>query len=333
MKSIRHRCIAALAALCLFASCAAFAGETARPVKKILCTTFPVYQFTRNVTAGSATVSVDLLLPAEMGCPHDYALTPQDMAKIAEADILVINGLGMEEFMGKPVEKANPAIAIIDSSVGIENPIRYDDHEHHGEHHHSEHDASADEHGPENAHEHNDHAHHHHHHDINPHLFTSPALGARIVENIAARLCILDPGGAAAYASNGNAYAVQLRALSTEMREAIGRFANPRIVEPHGAFDYLCRDLGVEIVAHLQPHGQELSASQMLEILETIKKKKPAAIVVEPQYPAKAGQTLAAEAGIPVIRLDSVATGPGDAPLGYYETVMRANLAALANVL
>jgi zinc/manganese transport system substrate-binding protein/zinc transport system substrate-binding protein len=343
----RPRRIEALALLCMVASCAAFGGEAGKPVRTILCTTFPIYQFTRNVAEGSASVSVNLLLPAEMGCPHDYALTPRDMAKIADADMLIINGLGMEEFMGKPVEQANPAILIVDSSLGIEELIQDDDHRHDADHHHDgehhhhddhDHDGEHHEHehddGDRNHEERHDHEHaHHHHHGLDPHLYTSPALAARIVENIAARLCLFDPDGVGIYAANGNAYAQRLRALSGEMKEAAGQFANSRIIEPHGAFDYLCRDLGVEIVARLQPHGQELSASQMLDLLDVIKEKKPAVIVVEPQYPTKAGETLAAEAGIQVISLDSFATGPDDAPLDYYETVMRANLAVLTSVL
>jgi zinc transport system substrate-binding protein len=59
------------------------------------------------------------MIPAEMGCPHDYALTPQDMRKLAKADVLIVNGLGLEEFLGAPLQKANPTLRIVDSSQGI----------------------------------------------------------------------------------------------------------------------------------------------------------------------------------------------------------------------
>ena len=71
-------------------------------VNKVLCTTFPVYQITRNVTVGVPGIQVELMIPARLGCPHNYSLTPDDMRKIASADTLVINGLGMEEFLGTP---------------------------------------------------------------------------------------------------------------------------------------------------------------------------------------------------------------------------------------
>lgn len=89
-------------------------GPAARPsmgkeggVKQtVLATTFPIYQIVRNVTNGREGMKADLMLPSRLGCPHDYMLTPQDMQKLAKADILVVNGLGMEEFLGAPVKKA-----------------------------------------------------------------------------------------------------------------------------------------------------------------------------------------------------------------------------------
>lgn len=325
MNIIHRFRIAALAVACVIFPMAAFAGESRGLPKKILCTTFPIYQLTRNIIEGSESVTAELMIPAATGCPHDYALTPQDMAKIAAADILVINGLGMEEFMGKPVEQANPGIIIIDSSLGMDNAILHEEDDGDDHHHHNHAENGHEEHGGDHA--------HHHHHGPNPHLFSSPALSALLTETIAGRLCVLDPDGAAIYAANAAAHAGRLRALAAEMAEAGSGFTNNRIVEPHGAFDYLARDLGLDIVAHLQPHGRELSASRMIELLETIRERKPAVIVVEKQYPAKAGETIAAETGLPVVRLDSTAAGPDDAPLDYYETVMRGNLSVLKNTL
>ena len=91
------------AALCLSQSKAHAADRPPR----ILASTFPMYQIVRNITQGVDGVEVELMIPAQMGCPHDYALTPQDMTKLARAEVLVINGLGLEEFLGAPVRKAN----------------------------------------------------------------------------------------------------------------------------------------------------------------------------------------------------------------------------------
>ena len=304
----------------------AFGATLARAELNVLCTTFPIHLITRNVAQGRAGVDLQLMLPAGMGCPHDYALTPQDLRKIAAADVLVVNGLGLEEFLGAPVETANPDVETVDSSAGIPNLLEYA-HEHSGAEEEHDHEAEAD-------HDHAEHDHGHHHHaGVNPHLFASPRQAARIALNVAGGLSKADPEGAGIYFRNAQAYADRLNALADEMA-ALGRtLKNNRIVEPHGVFDYLARDMGLEVVAVLRPHGQEPSAAEMLELVRTLRAKQAGAIFTEPQYPAKVGAALARETGLPTATLDPVATGPDEAPLDYYETAMRQNMETLRATL
>lgn len=304
----------------------AFGATLARAELNVLCTTFPIHLIARNVAQGRAGVDLQLLLPAGMGCPHDYALTPQDLRKIAAADVLVVNGLGLEEFLGAPVETANPDVETVDSSAGIQDLLEYA-HEHAEAEEEHDHEAEAD-------HDHAEHDHGHHHHaGVNPHLFASPRQAARIALNVAAGLSKADPEGAGVYFRNAQAYADRLNALADEMA-ALGRtLKNNRIVEPHGVFDYLARDMGLEVVAVLRPHGQEPSAAEMLELVRTLRAKQAGAIFTEPQYPAKVGAALARETGLPTATLDPVATGPDEAPLDYYETAMRQNMEVLRATL
>jgi ABC-type Zn uptake system ZnuABC Zn-binding protein ZnuA len=280
----------------------------------LLASTFPIYQITRNLTAGSNTVKVGLMIPAELGCPHDYALTPQDMRKLTKADVLIINGLGLEEFMGAPVKKANPKLQVIDSSQGIK-PILYytkeeEEHGHHSKH--QQHDAKAP----------------------NPHLFASPRMAALLAANIADQLARIDPAGAALYAANARTYAQRMDSLADTLATLGKRLANNRIVTQHGVFDYLARDMGLEVVAVVQAHaGQEPSASEILTLVATIKEKKAGAIFTEPQYPKAVGKTIAQEAGIVDATLDPAANGPIQAPLDHYEQVMRTNLNTLERTL
>ncbi|MEN6475381.1 MAG: metal ABC transporter substrate-binding protein [Syntrophaceae bacterium] len=269
----------------------------------VLCTTFPLYQITRNITQNRASLHLELMLPAQLGCPHDYALTPQDMRKLAQADILIINGLGMEEFLGAPLKKANPKIQVLDSSAGIKDLLRY---------------TNASEPG------HVDHA------AYNPHLFASPRMAAQLTLTIAKGLGRLDPAGAALYNRNAAAYAARLNDLADEIR-ALGRtLANPRIVTQHGVFDYLARDMGLTLVAVVEAHGgQEPSAAQALALVKTIRRTKAGAVFTEPQYPDDIARTIAREAGIPAAVLDPVASGPPQAGLDYYEKIMRRNMATL----
>lgn len=281
------------------------AGATEAKPLPILCTTFPLYQITKNLTQGREAVQVDLLLPAQLGCPHDYALTPHDMQLLARAKVLVVNGLGLEEFLGAPIQKANPALQVIDSSSGVleliqeqvESEPGHDDHDHLG---------------------------------MNPHLFVSPRLTAGLAKTIATELARLDPAGAAIYLANGQAYAAKMVALDREVVAVGQRLKNRRIITQHGVFAYLARDLGLEVVAVVAAHaGQEPAAAEMLAIIKTAKDKRVGGIFSEPQYPSQVVATIARETGIPAANLDPVATGPDDAGLDYYEKVMRQNLQTL----
>ena len=168
----------------------------------------------------------------------------------------------------------------------------------------------------------------------NPHLFASPRMAIRIVTNIAAALASADPANAQKYKSNADLYASRLKNLSEDLGAASAGFKSRRIVTQHSVFDYLARDMGLEIVAVVQEHpGQEPSAAEMIDLVKVIKQSGAAAIFTEPQYPAKIGAVLAREAAIQVADLDPVASGPENAPLDYYEKTMRANLSTIKRIL
>lgn len=298
-------------AVLLAAAPAVQAQEKPAPKElRILCSFFPIHQFTQNVIKGREGARAELMLPATLGCPHDYLLTPQDIEKIARADVLILNGYGLESFLNETVRQANSRLKIIEAGQGINDVlVAQCTHE---------------------AHE----GHHHHEHDVNPHLFTSPRLAARMARQIAAELGKLDPAGAALYTKNAEAYAAQLEALGKEFAETAKTLRSRKIVTMHNVFDYLARDAGLEVVAVVEENpGQEPSAAQMLDLIARIKKSGAAAVFTEPQYPAAIGQTIAREAGLPVATLDPVANGPATAPLDYYQTVMHKNLATLKEAL
>ena len=280
--------------------------------RNILATTFPVYQITRNITRNVPDADVRLMLPAQAGCPHDYALTPQDMAKLTQADVLVVNGLGLEAFLGSPSARAGKKLPAVDASEGLP-ALPYTEAEEHGGH--DDHDG-------------------HHHSGANPHLFASPRMAAAMTRTIAARLADLDPGNADAYRANADAYAAKLDALADEFAALGKKLNNNRIVTQHGVFDYLARDMGLDVVAVIQAdETQSPSAADMVRLIRTLRDGKVGAIFTEPQYPDKIAATLARETGVATAKLDPVATGPDAAPLDYYETVMRANLRTLEDTL
>lgn len=298
----------------LFALLLALPAQAAAPPRQILTSTFPIYQMARNITQGQSGVTVELLLPARLGCPHDYALTPQDMQRLRQADVLVINGLGLEEFLGAPLQRAHPGLVVIDSSHGIDGIIGYRD---------SGKGVGED-----------DHAHDHGEAAGNPHLFASPRMAARQVRNIAAELARLDPAAAPLYQRNAQAYAARLEGLATDFSTLGKTLSNRRVITQHDVFDYLARDMGLEVVAVVQEHpGQEPAAAEMLTLIRKAKTTQVGAVFTEPQYPAKVAETIAREAGIPNTTLDPAASGADDAPLNSYETTMRNNMTILQSTL
>lgn len=294
---------------------------------RILASTFPVFLMTRNVTEGVDAARVDIMLPPGMGCPHDYALTPKDMRKLAGADIFVVNGLGLEDFLGEPLKKANAALRIVDASAGVtaagkvltEKDDEETEHDEHAGHEGHDHDA-------------------HDHGGVNPHIFASPRMAALMVTSVADQLAALDPAGAKAYAANAERYAARLNALADDLSRLGGRAKNRRIAAPVEVFDYFARDAGLDIAVTFHAHaGEEGSAAEMLATVKRAKDARVAVLVTEPHY-AKLGGRLALEADVPWMTLYPMDIGPSDVepravPLDCYEQGMRRNLDTLGDML
>lgn len=322
--------------------------------KSVLCSFFPVYLFTKNVVGDRSNISVGLMLPAEMGCPHDYDLRPEDVKKIQQADLFILNGAGLEQFTPAQIKNANPKAVIVDSSVNVVG-LKQDDHDHLAHDHdhetpkdkkvskelakkdpHDDHDHDKHDHDKHDSHAHDDDDGDHHHHasDVNPHFFSSPRHAQAQVQAIADALSKADPEGAAIYQANSARFRQRLDELANEFKRELATVKNRRIATVHEVFDYLAKDCGLEIVATIQGSaGHDPSAGQMRKVIETIKEKKAAAVFTEPQYSDRVGKTIANDAGVPVRSLDPVASGPADAPIDHYEKKMRENLATLKEVL
>ncbi len=267
-----------------------------RPAIRVLASFLPMYVVTRNVTDGVPGIAVDLMLPASLGCPHDYALTPGDMRKIAAADLFIANGRGMEEFLGAPVLRANPKVTIVETAAAVA-PLR-----------------TRDGGG------------------INPHTWVSPRNAVLQVRAIEKALSAASPANADAFRRNADAYAARLDALAAELDAAARRFRARNIVTFHNVFDDLARDAGLAVVGRIEETpGQEPSAGEIHALVRAIRRTHAAAVFAEPQYPERLAAIVAGEAGVPLRVLDPVSTGPADPAA--YEVAMRKNLATLADVL
>lgn len=300
-----------LAAVFFIAFTLAFAPSAgAADPLRVLTSFLPMEIFTRNVVGDTPGVTVVSMLPASTGCPHDYALTPGDMKKIASADLLVANGLGMEEFLGEPVRRANPKILIVETGRGV-HPIR------------EQHDNSA-----KGTHAGKEHA----LGEVNPHTWVSPRNAILQVREIEKALSAARPVSAHAFRRNADAYVSRLSTLAAEFEAAAKTFRRRNIVTFHNVFDYLARDLGLTVVGKIETApGQGPSAGEIRKLSRTIRERKVPAVFSEPQYSPKLADALAKEAGVPVRTLDPAATG--SPTLTAYEDAMRRNLSTLRETL
>ncbi len=288
----------AIALILVPGSARAGSPAAAGPGVRVLASFLPMYVFTRNVAAGVPGVEVDLMLPAALGCPHDYALTPGDMRKIAAADLFVANGRGMEEFLGPPVLRANPKIRIVETAAAVA-PLRTGEGGRGG---------------------------------VNPHTWVSPRNAIVQVRAIQKALSDASPADAAAFRRNADAYAARLAALADALDAAARRFRARNVVTFHNAFDYLARDAGLSVVGRIEETpGQEPSAGEIHALVRTIRRTRAAAVFAEPQYPERLAAIVAQEAGVPLRVLDPLSTGAAEPTA--YEEAMRKNLAIMVDVL
>lgn len=294
-----------------------------RAEKKLLCSTFPVYLFTGNIAQGVEGLSVDLLVDSKQGCPHDYSLTPNDLERLSRADVLIINGLGLESFLAKAATVVKPGLRVIDASGGGEragknlslivrgvealNDMVHDDH--------SDHDG---------------HDHGHQHGLVNPHIFAAPGPASEMVSNIAAGLAALDSENADIYNKNASNYVAELQKIILAGKEAGKVLGSPKIIASHSIFDYLAEDLELTIAAAIEEvDGADPSPARLAELIRVAKSQNVRAILVDPQGNINLARTLGAETGLPVAVIDPVASGPLDAPLDYYQKVMSTDLEVL----
>lgn len=99
------------------------AGIPALPARaeeplRVVTSFYPVYVAALNVTAGVPGVEVHNLTSPHIGCLHDYQLTAGDVRQLADADLLLANGAGMETFLGK-VKEQSPSLRVVEASEGI----------------------------------------------------------------------------------------------------------------------------------------------------------------------------------------------------------------------
>lgn len=288
------------------------AAAQAAPTLNVLASTYPIWLLTRAVTDGVPGVEVRLLVASGTGCPHDYAPTPADLLRIEQADLIIINGLGMEDAFRDALARRGAHVLDCGASLG---------------------EALAGYAGKLPAVASCGQGHHDHDHaacEANPHVFAGPRLAARMAGSIAEELARRDAPHAGQYRESAARFAAGMRDLLQRLRQLTPQGVRPRVLLQHDALAYLAADAGFEVLGIVQASSSDApTASHLMQLLADAREKRPDLLLGEEQFADRTMRMLAQEADIPLLCLDSLASGPEDVPADQYLRVMQNNVSLL----
>ncbi len=225
------------------------AGSQADPIKIVATTSF-IGDVLMNVAGTAAEITI--LMPPGQN-PHSWEPSPRTIAAIEDADLIFINGLGLEESLIKILDGMKTA-PVIPVSSGI--------------------DVTGGNEGGE-----------HHHDTVNPHVWFSPLNVIKWVDNIATALSTADPANQNRYKEAAEAYIIELQELDSEIRNTL-KVLDPeekKLVMDHASFEYYAREYGFEISGNLIPtmnDQAEPSARDIAALAELVKTENIKAIFV-----------------------------------------------------
>jgi len=275
----------------IVAACTTGSGTGGADGKLQVVTTTTVFaDIVANV--GGDLVSASSLVPKN-GDVHTFEPKPSDIRTVASARLLVMNGLGLDDWLTKTITNAaadgTPLIRLGENLPGVQLLS--------GE-------TTATE---------------------NPHLWMDVKYAELYVDRIATALKAVDPAHASTYDATAAAYKQQLETLDAWVRVQIATIpaANRKLVTFHDAFPYYAREYGIEVVGvAVGSPGQDPSAGYTAQLISAIEAAGVKAIFSEAQFPAKLVDQLASEAHCTVVA-NLYDDALGDPPVTSYEEVIR----------
>ncbi len=285
----------------------------------VVCSFYPIYIIGMNLLKDVPDVHLINLTPNTTGCLHDYQITTGDMKRLSGADVLLLNGGGMETFVEQIAEQM-PELVMLYSNVGIE-PLEEEEHDH-----------EEDEH---EGRDHEEHSHEGHDHGSNAHYWLDPARYEQQVQNLADGLAEILPESADRIRENAAAYTERILEVGTLYRENLTDLANGETIRAiifHDAFEYLSEMVPLEVVGEIEIEGEEsaLSAGELAEVIDTIQEDQVRWLLIEKQFASQIAERVAAETDAEVVVLDSIVTGEDDPDAWIHG--MEDNLLVLTNL-
>lgn len=262
---------------------------------------------------GGEAIDLTVLLPAGID-PHTFQPVPQDLTVLSQADLIFINGAGLETSLSDFLEYAQEQTQVVSASQNI------DLHQLEGAHaEDSDHDEHADD-------------------EVDPHVWFDPNNVIVWTQNIEQGLSELDPGNAQVYSTNAEAYRFELQELHAWINQQVVQIPedNRKLVTDHEVFGYFAERYGFEQVGAVIPSfsaGAEPSAQQIAALEDKIRELNvPAIFVGETVNPGLAEQ-IANDTGVQLISLYTGSLTETGGAADSYIALMRFDVAAIVRGL
>ena len=243
-------------------------------------------------------------------CLHDYTLSMADMKKLERADVIALNGAGLEEFLKDAL--ATSDAAVIDCSMGVELLENLS-------HHHDKDGEDGHDHG---------------HWD--PHYWMDPANARIMAANLRNNMVLLDPDHAAEYESNAVRTEKILLHVEEETRTLVEKYplqGVPGLITFHDGFQYFAKAFHLPLLASIEEEaGSEASAHEIVEITQLVRAYDVPAIFTEVNGSDATAKAISRETGCGVYQLDMVMSGEGTGVEDYLNAMMK-NLQTAAEAL
>ena len=249
----------------------------------IAATTLPVWDFTSRLCQDTP-LAVTRLVTEQVSCLHDYSLNVRQVKAAEAAQVVVISGAGLEDFLDDLLLD----VPTIDASQGIS--LLHSDEAHEEEEHHHEEDG--------------------HHHEEDPHIWLSPENAQVMAKNICEGLSRQYPDYEDTFRANLDELLSQLEALQSYGEEQLSGLQCRELIPFHDGFSYFAQDFHLTILESVEEEsGSEASAKDLIHLTELVRDHNLPAIFTEVSGSDSAAQVIARETSCKVYALDMAMSG------------------------
>lgn len=244
----------------------------------IVATTLPVYDLTSMLCEGT-DLSVGRLVTESVSCLHDYTLKVSQMRMLEGAELVVISGAGLEDFLTDALQDSQ---TIIDTSENIN--LHPSEHTHHESHSHR--------------------------HETDPHFWLSPENAVRMAETIAQNLADTYPGFADIIQANLQQILNKLTDLQNYGQAQLAELTCRELITFHDGFSYFAQAFDLTILEAVEEEsGSEASAQEIIHLVSLVNQHRLTAVFTEISGSDACAGIIASETGVTIYTLDMAMAG------------------------